>query len=75
MQVRYGWGEIVGLVWPAEEEQREVLAVDSEMIRSVARTLFAPENLNLVAVGPVSDDLRKAVASCVADYEVWYRNR
>jgi predicted Zn-dependent peptidase len=75
MQVRYGWGEIVGLVWPAEEEQREVLAVDSEMIRWVARTLFAPENLNLVAVGPVSDDLRKAVASCVADYEVWYRNR
>jgi predicted Zn-dependent peptidase len=75
MQVRYGWGEIVGLVWPAEEEQREVLAVDSVMIRSVARTLFAPENLNLVAVGPVPDGLRKAVAACVADYEVWYRNR
>jgi predicted Zn-dependent peptidase len=73
MQVRYGWGESVGLVWPTEEEKREVLAVDSEMLRSVARMLFAPENLNLVAVGPVSDHLKQKVEACVADYEVWYR--
>ena len=73
MQVRYGWGEIVGLVWPTEEEQREVLAVDSEMIRAVARTVFAPGNLNLVAVGPISADLKQKVEACVADYEGWYR--
>ena len=73
MQVRYGWGEIVGLVWPPEEEKREVLTVDSEMLQAVARTLFAPENLNLVAVGPVSDHLKKQVETCVTDYEAWYR--
>ena len=73
MQVRYGWGEIVGVVRPSDEEQREVLAVESEEIRRVARTLFAPENLNLVAVGPVPDHLRQKVVACVTDYEGWYR--
>lgn len=73
MQVRYGWGEMVGLVWPPEAEQREVLAVAGGTIREVARTLFAPENLNLVAVGPVSDKLRREVEGLVAAYTEWWR--
>ncbi len=73
MQVRFGWGEMVGLVWPPETEQREVLAVESGMIREVARTLFAPENLNLVAVGPVSPELKEQVEELVEEYERWFR--
>jgi predicted Zn-dependent peptidase len=73
MQVRFGWGEMVGLVWPPEEEQREVLAVESETIQEVARTLFSPENLNLVAVGPISNELEEKVKELVTEYERWYR--
>ena len=73
MQVRFGWGEMVGLVWTPETEQREVLAVESGMIREVARTLFAPENLNLVAVGPVSPELKEQVEELVEEYERWFR--
>ena len=74
MQVRFGWGEVVGVVWPPEEEQREVLAVGSENLREVARILFAPGNLNLVAVGPLTPPLKKQVRELVAEYERWYRN-
>ncbi|KAF0221391.1 MAG: peptidase M16 domain-containing [Geobacteraceae bacterium] len=52
MQVRYGWGELMGLVRHIEEDHAEVAAVDAETVRSTARSLFAPHNLNLVAVGP-----------------------
>ena len=75
MQVRYGWGESVGLVWPPEVEQQEVLAVESRMLRDVARTLFSPGNLNLVTVGPVSDALKKRIETSVARYESWYREQ
>ena len=74
MQVRFGWGEVVGVVWPPEEEQREVLAVGRENLREVARILFAPGNLNLVAVGPLTPPLKKQVRELVAEYERWYRN-
>ncbi len=73
MQVRFGWGEIVGLVWPPEDEQRELLAVGIETLRETARTLFAPQNLNLVAVGPVSQPLRAEVEELVAEYERWFK--
>ena len=72
MQVRFGWGEVVGAVWPPEEEQREVLAVGSESLREVARTLLSPENLNLVAVGPLSASLKKQVEELVREYEEWF---
>ena len=73
MQVRYGWGEIAGLVWLPEQEQREVMAVGSNMILAVAQGLFAPGNLNLVAVGPVPRALQEQIERCVAEYESWFR--
>ena len=73
MQVRFGWGEVVGVVWSPEAEQREVLAVESSILREVARTLFAPENLNLVAVGPVPAALKEKLEELVAEYEMWFK--
>ena len=73
MQVRYGWGEVVGLVRSPGVEEREVLAVTGEELREVARTLFTPERLNLVAVGPFSGEVRTGVTACLADYEGWFR--
>lgn len=74
MQVRYGWGEIAGLVMPMDQERQEVLAVESTALMEVARTLFSPGNLHLVAVGPVSDVLEAGVSECINDYEVWGRS-
>jgi len=73
MQVRFGWGELVEMVWTPETEQLEVLAVAGKTIREVARTLFAPENLNLVAVGPVAQTLRDQLEELVDEYGRWFR--
>ncbi len=52
MGVRYGWGELMGILRDIEEDQAEAAAVTPETLRDTARTLFAPDNVNLVAVGP-----------------------
>ncbi|HLO27185.1 MAG TPA: insulinase family protein, partial [Geobacteraceae bacterium] len=68
MQVRYGWGELMGLVRSIEEDQREAAALDAEALRTTAEALFAPHNLNLVAVGPWKTADRRKVEKIVADY-------
>ena len=73
MQIRYGWGEIVGLVCHPEEERREMLAIDVVAIGALARELFAPGHLNLVAVGPVTAELRRKLEGCLGEYERWFR--
>lgn len=69
MQVRYGWGVLMGLVREIEEDQAEAAAIGSEAIRATAEALFAPGNLNLVAVGPLNASARREVGTILADYE------
>lgn len=69
MQVRYGWGELMGLVRSIEEDQAESAAIEAETIRATAAALFAPHNLNLVAVGPLKAARRREVQKILASYE------
>jgi predicted Zn-dependent peptidase len=69
MQVRYGWGELMGLVRHIDEDKAEAAAIDSEALRATAAALFAPGNLNLVAVGPVTAAMKKEVTKLLKNYE------
>ena len=74
MQVRYGWGELMGLVRSIEEDEAEAAAIDGEAIRATAEAVFAPHNLNLVAVGPLKPALRREVEKLLVAYEKeWQR--
>lgn len=73
MQVRYGWGELMGAVKSIEEDRAEAEAVDPPLIREVARQLFAPTGLNLVAVGPLTAGLRKDVTRRLNRYAAEFR--
>jgi predicted Zn-dependent peptidase len=68
MQVRYGWGELMGLVRHIEEDRAEAQRVDAETLRSTAAALFAPHNLNLVAVGPWKSSIRREVEKVLKRY-------
>ena len=52
MGIRYGWGELMGILRHIEEDQAEAAAITPETLLGTARELFAPGNINLVAVGP-----------------------
>ena len=69
MQVRYGWGQLMELIQDIEEDRAEAAAIDSETIRSTAAGLFAPRNLNLVAVGPWKAATRRQVEKILVHYE------
>lgn len=68
MQVRYGWGELMGMVKSIEEDRAEAAAVTPALIREVAGQLFAPAGLNLVAVGPLTARLKKEVTGMLDSY-------
>lgn len=68
MQVRYGWGELMGLVRQIEEDVAEAKAITGEMLSSAAHELFRPENLNLVVVGAWQEKERRAVEREVASW-------
>jgi len=68
MQVRYGWGELMSLVRSIEDDRSEAAALTPDDIRETARTLFAPHNLNLIAVGPWKAPARKAVEKRIKEY-------
>ncbi len=65
---RYGWGELMGVVRSIEEDQSEALKVTSDQLQETARTLFAPENLRLVAVGPWKRGMKKKLRELVDGY-------
>jgi predicted Zn-dependent peptidase len=69
MQVRFGWGELMGQVRHIEEDRAEAELVDVDIIRSTAGSLFAPHNLNLVAVGPWKGSVRREVEKVLKKYE------
>ncbi|QVW35141.1 insulinase family protein [Geobacter sulfurreducens] len=68
MQVRYGWGELMGMVKGIDEERAEVEAVDEGTLQAVARRLFAPAALNLVAVGPVTATAKRRIEQLLRRY-------
>jgi hypothetical protein len=59
----------MGLVRHIDEDKSEAAAIDSEALRETAAALFAPRNLNLVAVGPVTAARKKDVAKLLKSYE------
>ena len=75
MQVRYGWGELMSLVRSLEEDRIEAAGIEAAEIIQSSRSLFAPENLNLVAVGPWKAASRRAVDKLIKEYQKgWDRN-
>ena len=68
MGVRYGWGELMGIVQDIEADQQEALDVTTGEIRDLARELFAPDNLRLVAVGPWKRGMKKQLRELVQHY-------
>jgi hypothetical protein len=51
-----------------EEDRAEAAAIDATAIQATALTLFAPGNLNLVAVGPWRADAKRQVEKLVRSY-------
>ena len=69
MQVRYGWGELMSLVRSLEEDRIEAGKIEAAEIIASSRAIFAPENLNLVAVGPWKAASKRAVEKLVKEYQ------
>jgi predicted Zn-dependent peptidase len=69
MQVRYGWGELMSLVRSLEEDRVEASKIEAAEILKSSRALFAPENLNLVAVGPWKAASKRAVEKLIKQYQ------
>lgn len=67
---RYGWGELMGVVRSIDEDRQEADRINSAELQSLARTLFAPENLRLVAVGPWKRGMKKRLRELVNRYAV-----
>lgn len=65
---RYGWGELMQVVRSIEEDQQEASAITAEDLRETARAVFRPENLRLVAVGPLKNNIKKQVRELVLRY-------
>jgi predicted Zn-dependent peptidase len=75
MQVRYGWGELMGLVRSIEDDYAEAAAIDAADLQATAQALFAPYNLNLVVVGPWQEHDRQGVERQVEEYSRKWENR
>jgi predicted Zn-dependent peptidase len=69
MGVRYGWGELMDILRNIEEDQSEAAAITAENLRETARVLFAPRNINLVAVGPWKAADKREVKRIIDRYE------
>jgi predicted Zn-dependent peptidase len=65
---RYGWGELMGIVHSIEEDQQEAAGVTSEDLLETARTVFTPDSLRLVAVGPWTTGIKKQTRALVQKY-------
>jgi predicted Zn-dependent peptidase len=67
---RYGWGELMRQVRTIEEDQQAARGITVEDILGIARTVFTPENLRLVAVGPWKRGMKKRVLELVKRYQL-----
>lgn len=68
MQIRYGWGELMGLVRSIEEDEVEAAKLTPAGLRKVAVDIFRPENLNLVVVGAWSDSEKSSLLKNLQQY-------
>lgn len=66
---RYGWGELMGVVRSIEEDQAEAGRITATDLQETAKTLFAPQNLRLVAVGPWKRGMKKTLRELVTGYQ------
>jgi predicted Zn-dependent peptidase len=66
--VRYGWGELMGILTTIEQDQQESAAVTAEGVLATARTLFTPSNLNLIIVGPWKTPMKREVDKLLRKY-------
>jgi len=65
---RFGWGELMDVVRTIEADQQEAQGIRSEDIMEIARLVFAPANLRLVAVGPWKSGMKKLTRELVQQY-------
>lgn len=75
MQVRYGWGELMGHVRQIEDDVAEASSVTVDSIMAAAGELFRPANLNLVVVGAWQEKERAAVMAEVAGYAAAWQDQ
>lgn len=68
MQLRFGWGELMGIVREIEADIDQAAALSTETLQAVATTLFAPANLNLVVVGSWGEPERQGVLARIDRY-------
>jgi predicted Zn-dependent peptidase len=73
--VRYGWGELMEVFTTLEQDQEESASVTAEDIRNTAFEIFAPQHLNLVAVGPATAATKREIGKLLQRYEKEYPSR
>lgn len=74
MQVRYGWGELMGVARDIDDDWRQAAAVSTEALLHIAASLFSPENLTLVVVGTWYAEAPRQINDLVAGYaDTWQR--
>jgi hypothetical protein len=59
----------MGILQEIEADQIEAAAVSIELLQTTARELFAPQNLNLAAVGPWKAAGKKGVQKILDRYQ------
>ncbi len=66
--VRYAWSRLYSTELTVEEEWELVQNISLSDIRRVAASLFVPEKLNVVLVGPHDDDLKEQLKSLMQQF-------
>jgi predicted Zn-dependent peptidase len=69
---RYGWGELMGVVRSIDQDREEAGKITASELQSIACTIFTPENLRLVAVGPWKRGMKKQLRALVDGYETQF---
>jgi predicted Zn-dependent peptidase len=68
MQVRYGWGELMGVGRDIEEDLAAAADLTATDICTAAGELFCRDNLHLVAVGPWRKADKRSIEKILAAY-------
>ncbi|MDA0690989.1 MAG: pitrilysin family protein [Nitrospinae bacterium] len=66
---RYGLAQLYSKVISADEEWALVEPITREEIINVARKIFVPENLNMVIVGPYTEEIKKELEGIVESFQ------
>jgi len=72
---RYGWGELMQSVRSIEEDQHAARNTSAADITAIARAIFTPANLRLVAVGPWKKGMKKQVRDIIEHYAEQFKVR